>query len=170
MNFKEKRHVKKLAKIFTTLAYVVMVAWALTVIGGLIRAMTAEVEISGMAMFVYGVAPIIMTLVLGFTGQRFVNKRVAYKQGIEKYRQRVFFTRAIKTILMGGKDAFKHAARTYECLNEDALRRFIYSFVLTASYFSDEEKTKEKGNNTFMDLLETYDPEKVDLHKKISLI
>ena len=139
MNFKEKRKAKKLAKIFITLAYVVMVGWMLTIVGGLIKAVTAtsELNMSGFLMYVVGVAPLILCLTLGFVGQRFINQRVFYKEAIAEYRQCSFFTQAVRLVMVGNKEFINQAVELYELIQEDTpRRRFLFSFIVASNYYS----------------------------------
>lgn len=165
MNFKEKRHAKKLARIFITLAYVVMIGWAVTILGGLIKAVTAtgELNISTFLMFVIGVAPVIACLTLGFIGQRYVNQRVYYKEAIKEYRQCTFFTEVIRLVTAGDEDSFTTGIHVYnELITPDTLRRsFLYAFIIGASLYSGDSERVEKGNVRLNEILESYNPANV---------
>ena len=168
MNFKQKRKTKKLAKIFITLAYVVMIAWFVTIIGGLIKAVTAtgELNITSFLMFVIGVAPVILCLTLGFIGQQFVNQRVFYKEAIEEYRQCSFFTQAIQLSMAGNKEFMNQAVELYGLLREDTpRRRFVFGFIVASNYYSKDKERAKKGKERLESILDTYDPEKVKFQK-----
>jgi len=168
MTFIEKRHVKKMAKIFITMAYVVMIGWAVTIVGGLIKAVTTtgDINVSGFMMFVIGFVPVIVCLVLGAIGQHFLNKRVYYKQAIEEYRQCSFFTQAIRLSMVGSKEFMKQAVDLYELIREDTpRRRFLLGFIIASNYFSKDKERAEKGKKRLESILDTYDPEKVKFQK-----
>lgn len=168
MDFKEKRYAKKMARLFFTLGFVVMIAWALTMVGGIIRAftMTEENKMSGTLMFIIGVTPMVMSLTLGFVGQRFLNKRIYYKQAIAEYRQRVFFTKSIRLLMEGDKKSVNMAIDTYNLINDDTpFRRFLFAFILASSYYSGDPERIVKGENRLKSILDTYDPEKINFRK-----
>ena len=168
MNFKEKRHAKKMAKIFITLAYVVMIAWFLTILCGLIKAVTAtsEVNITTFLMFAIGVMPVIVCLTLGGIGQRYVNRRVYYKQAIAEYRQCSFFTQAIRLAMVDNKEFMSQAVDLYELIHEDTpRRRFLFSFIVPSNYYSKDKERSEKGKKRLEKILDTYDPDKVKFQK-----
>jgi hypothetical protein len=168
MNFKEKRHAKKMAKIFITVAYMVMTAWALTICGGLIKAvtMTEEIQMSGFLMYVIGLAPVIVCVASGHIGQQYINKRVYYKQAIEEYRQCSYFTQAIHLTMIGGEDFMSQAVDLYELIRENTpRRRFLFGFIIASNYFSKDKERARKGKKRLNDILDTYDPAKVKFKK-----
>jgi hypothetical protein len=172
MNYTEKRKAKKLARRMFVLAYATMIMWALVIIGSLVKLAITKGggDISGIVIVVVGLAPFIAALVLGMVGQHYLNKRVAYKQGIDVYRQYRYFTNSINLILQGGKEAYDKAVETYELLHEgSSLRKFVFSFIVTSNYFSADEKLAKKGKKRLTEILDSYNPENVDLHQKISL-
>lgn len=175
MDFKEKRHAKKMARRFFTLGYGMLIVLAIFAIGGLLTIVLMDGNTEPRMSVTVGIliffGMMISSVVLGMVGQRFLNKRVAYKQGIAIYRQNTFFTRAIRLVLAGDKKSRNKAVDTYELLEDDSpLRRFVFAFIVTSSYYSKDKKVAEKGKNRLESILETFDPEKVDFNKKISLI
>lgn len=168
MNFKEKRKAKKLAKIFITLAYIVMIGWGVTILGGMIKAVvgTGEINISNFLMFVVGVVPVIVCLTLGFTGQRYIDKRVYYKKAIDEYRQCSYFTQAVQLTMVDDKQFMNQAVELYGLLREDTpRRRFVFSFIVASNYYSKDKERAEKGKKRLEDILDTYNPEKVKFQK-----
>jgi len=175
MTFTEKRQAKKMARRFIVLGYVLMIAFGTLAIGGMILAVLMDADSEplmsvNLALFI-AVGLMIASLICGMVGQRFINKRVAYKQGIGLYRQYRYFTTSINLILQGGKEAYDKAIDTYELLHDDTpLRRFVFGFIVTSNYFSKDKKLAQKGRKRLNEILETFDPEKLDLNKKISLL
>ena len=175
MDFKTKRKAKKVARRMFVLSYALMIVFGIFAIGGMVLAVLMEADAEPLMSVNSGifiaVALMISALITGMVGQYHLNKRVAYKQGIEIFRQNTYFTRSINLILQGGKEAYDKAVDTYELLHEDTpLRRFVFAFIVTSSYFSKDNVLAEKGKKRLNEILETYDPKKVDLNKKISLI
>jgi uncharacterized membrane protein len=168
MTFTEKRHAKKMAKIFTTAAYVLMIAWAVTIVGGLIKAMTTtgELNVSPFLMYVIGLMPVILCLVLGGIGQQYINKRVYYKQAIAEYRQCSFFTQAINLVMVERKEFMSQAVDLYELIDEDTpRRRFLFGFIIASNYFSTDKERVTKGKKRLEEILNAYDPMKVKFKK-----
>lgn len=168
MEYTDKRQAKRLATIFTILAYTVMAAWAIVCIYSVITIFTAEEEVvvrSGMIWLV-GVAPFVLIFVLGGLGQRYVDRRVFYLKAIAEYRQCRFFTTSIQKILAGDKKSRTAAIKAYDLLTEDTpRRRFMHAFIISASYYSKDKETAAKGKERLESILETYDPEKVVMSK-----
>jgi len=169
MTYTEKRQAKRLAAVLITLAYFLMAAWAIIIFYGLITALTAEREEviirSGMIWLV-GVAPIVLIFILGGLGQRHIDKRSFYKRAIAEYRQCRFFTTSIQKILAGDKKSRDAAVKAYDLLIEDTpRRRFMYAFIVSASYYSKDKETAAKGKERLEVVLETYNPENVVMSK-----
>ena len=167
MNFKEKRHAKKMAKIFITLAYAMVIAFVVTIIVGIIIYINSdEPKMSGTLMLVIVFTVIILGLVLGSIGQHFIDKRMYYMQAIGEYRQCTFFTKCIQLLMTGDKDSIDLTINTYNLINENTSRRkFIYAFIIASSYYSKDKKKVEKGRKHLDNLLDSYNPEKVSFKK-----
>jgi len=173
MTFTEKRQAKKIARRLFILGYTLMFAFAILSIGGLIGAVVIETEVQVSVTLIALLCGSLMigALVSSIIGQHYLNKRVAYKQGIAMYRQYSYFTNSINLIIEGGKEAYDKAVNTYELIHSDTeLRTFVFSFIVTSNYFSKDKKLIEKGQKRLISILDSYDPEKVDLNKKISLL
>ena len=84
---------------------------------------------------------------------------------IDDYRQYNYFVRVLRIVLYTDKDRFKAANQYYKLVTEDALRRFIYSFMLTASYYSDDPKDVIKGKERLEEIISDFDPEKLEVQK-----
>ena len=168
MNFKEKRHAKKMAKIFITLSYTMLIAFVVILIGGFIISITLEEEpkISNILMVIIGLTPMILCLVLGRIGMYFLNKRVYYKQAIAEYRQCTFFTKCIRLLMAGDENSAHLAVDIYNLINEDTPRkRFLFAFIIVSSYYSKDKKKAEKGRKRLDKILDEYNPEKISFKK-----
>ena len=169
MDYKTKRKAKKTARRLFILAYVLMIAFGVFAIGGMILAVLMEANDEPLMSINLGifiaVALMLLALFTGYAGQRQLNKRLSYQKYIKTYRQYNYFTKAIRLILEGGKDRFKYASRLHDLVKEDALSRFLYSFVLTASYYDGEPKDMEKGKKRMAEILSDFDPEKLVVEK-----
>ena len=169
MDYKAKRKAKRIGKRFTFLAYAVMSVFAVAIIVGIVLLLTVEPQnscnITGLHIILYFLLPIVTIFVLGFIGQKHINKRVAYKKYIDDYRQYNYFVRVLRIVLYTDKDRFKAANQYYKLVTEDALRRFIYSFMLTASYYSDDPKDVIKGKERLEEIISDFDPEKLEVQK-----
>lgn len=170
MEFTEKRKAKRLAVIFITLAYIVITAWTIVCVYGIIRIFIIEdvdvVVVTSWMMWLIGVAPIVLALSLSVLAQRYVWERLFYQKAIAEYRQCRFFTTSIQKILAGDKKSRDVAVDYYDLLIEDTpRRRFMFAFILAANYYSKDKKTAAEGKERLEIILETYDPEKVVMSK-----
>ncbi len=173
MDFNTKRKAKRIGKTFTFLAYAMMIMFAITAIGGVVLILylgeDLPIVVNGSTVLLYVGVPFLLIFAFGITGQIYINKRVRYQNYIYKYRQYNYFVKTIRLILEGDKDRYKYASRLYDLVKDDALRRFLYSFVLTASYFEGEPKDMERGKTRMAEILDDFDPEKLQV-EKISLL
>ena len=170
MEFTDKRKAKKLAKLFFILGYGFMIALAVYMIVGVILAVTLkegqELPITGTLAIFIGISLVLLCLAGGILGQAQLNKRVYYQQAIAEYRQCSFITTSLQKILAGDKKSRNVAVDYYDLLAEDTpRRRFMFAFILAASYYSKDKETAAKGKERLEGILETYDPTKVKMTK-----
>jgi len=168
MEFTAKRKAKRLSKLFFTFGYGFMIALVVYMIGGLIllALYPEELPISGTLLTIIGIALVALCMGGGILGQQQLNKRLFYKQGIAEYRQCFFFTTSLKKLLAGDKKSRNAAIEYYDLIAEDTpRRRFMFAFILAASYYGKNKENAKKGKERLDSILETYDPEKVVMTK-----
>jgi len=170
MEFTDKRKAKRLARLFFTLGYGFMFLLVIIFIVGIVVMFTTEegqeMVISGTLLLSLGCFSIAFCIAGGAIGQHFLNKRLYYKEAIAEYRQCRFFTTSLRKILDGDKKSRNVAIDYYDLIAEDTpRRRFMFAFILAASYYSKDKETAEKGKERLESILETYDPAKVKMTK-----
>ena len=170
MEFTDKRKAKQLSRILFILGYSFMLAFGVFAIGGMVLAVTVEegqeLPISGTLILILAITSIVLCIAAGGTGQYYLNKRLWYKNAIDEYRQCLFFTTSLKKTLAGDKKSRNAAVDYYDLITEDTpRRRFMFAFIVAASYYSKDKKSAKKGRDRLDSILETYDPEKVQMCK-----
>jgi len=170
MEFAAKRKAKQLSRLFFTLGYAFMFLLVIISIVGIVVMFTTEegqeMAISGTLLACLGCFSVAFCIAGGALGQMYLNKRLYYKQGIAEYRQCFFFTTSLRKILAGDKKSKNVALKMYDLLIEDTpRRRFMFAFILAASYYSKDKETAVKGKERLDSILETYDPAKVKMTK-----
>ena len=170
MEFTEKRKAKRLSRLFFTFGYGFMFLLVVIFIVGIVVMFTTEegqdMAVSGTLLVIMACTSIVLCLAGGILGQQQLNKRLYYKDAIAEYRQCRFFTTSIQKILAGDKKSKNVALKMYDLLVEDTpRRRFMFAFILAASYYSKDKETAAKGKERLDSILETYDPAKVVMTK-----
>jgi len=170
MEFTAKRNAKRLARLFFTLGYGFMFLLVIIFIVGIVVMFTTEegqeMVISGTLLMCLGCFSVAFCIAGGALGQMYMNKRLYYKQGIAEYRQCFFFTTSLKKLLAGDKKSREVAVDYYNLITDDTpRRRFMFAFILAASYYGKDKETAKKGQERLDSILETYDPEKVVMTK-----
>ena len=164
MNFKTKRHYKKMARIYFTIAWAMTIAWILYVITCIViivvtshpNAPTNDNK-GGFFILILFLLPLITAVVLGWIGQEYMNKRIRYKKQINEYRQRRFFTQIIDLLRRGN---ITDAVIIYnKLLTDDTFRNFTFPFIICESIHSSDDNRKKIGTDKLYDILEKYNPE-----------
>lgn len=140
MTFKQKRHNKKLAKIFYILAYVMIVLFFSNLVFLFTGVLTSRTMNPIPALIIF-ISPIMLGLIIGGIGQGYGLKRMEYKMKIRLYREYRHFNFALDYIQ---QDKFTEAIDLYNSMPVGYLREFIYSHLL--AYFSLGKHTE--GNKT----------------------
>ena len=166
MNFKTKRHYKKMARIYFTIAWAMTIAWILYVITCIViivvtshpNAPTNDNK-GGFFILILFLLPLITAVVLGWIGQEYMNKRIRYKKQINEYRQRRFFTQIIDLLR---EDNLNDAINIYEDLLIDRdFRKFAFPLLINSLMNSTNEDQHNKGVKIFNKVLEDYNPDKI---------
>lgn len=165
MNFKTKRYYKKMAKICFTLAWVLAIAWILYIIVNCVIIIVtphlnaSTVDDHSFLIFSVLLFPLITSVVLGYIGQEYTNKRIKYKRQINEYRQRKFFTQIIDLLRRG--NITDGVIMYNKLLKDDTFRNFTFPFIICESIHSTDDNRKKIGTDKLYDILEKYNPENI---------
>ena len=166
MDFKSKRRYKRRAKQYFVLAYAVVTAWVLFLVGCVVILAQAESlhqgqdEKAGFGVMLLFILPLIIGMGCGFIGQYFVSARVRYKKQIIEYRQRKFFTQTMNLITSG---KLNEAIDVYtDLVTKSDYRRFLYPYFLCEFLHSTDEVQRKKGEERLAVVLKAYNPDDIN--------
>lgn len=166
MNFKTKRHNKKMSKVFFTLAYGMVMIWALMIVTLIIMLVTSTKPIhnsnnTDLLVTISFFLPLILGISFGFFGQSFLNERITYKANIKEYRQRKFFTQTLTLVREGN---LNKAIDTYDLVTKYEFRRFLYPFFLNEFLHSTNEIQQKKGEAKLAIVLDEHSPDSINFN------
>lgn len=166
MNFKTKRHNKKMSKLFFSLAYGMVIIWAIMIVTFMIMLISPTKPIhnsnnTDILVTISFFLPLILCIVFGFIGQSFLNERTTYKANIKEYRQRKFFR---QTILLMREGNLNKAIDTYDLVTKYEYRKFLYPFFLNEFLHSTNEIQQKKGEAKLAIVLDEYSPDNIILN------
>jgi|ERR1035437_6432552 uncharacterized integral membrane protein len=166
MNFKTKRHNKKMSKVFFTLAYCMVIIWALMIVTLIIMMITSTKLIhnsnnTGLLVTISFFLPLILGILFGFIGQSFLNERITYKANIKEYRQRKFFT---QTLLLIREGNLNKAIDTYGLVTKYEYHKFLYPFFLNEFLHSTDEIQQKKGETKLAIVLDECSPDSINFN------
>lgn len=166
MNYKTKRHYKKLARTYLTLAWIMMLIWMAYIVTSFIMICTHIKQppiITGNSFIIFLIVlfPIIVAVILGYIGQGYINTRKRYQKQINEYRQKRYFTNAI-TLLRNGKTSEAIYIYIYDVLLTDhTFRKFIYPFIICENLHAIEDDRRELANKRLNSILNDYNPDSI---------
>jgi ABC-type multidrug transport system fused ATPase/permease subunit len=163
MDFATKRHYKKMARIYFTIAWSLAITWILYIVACFVIIIVTNVpshnDNVNFLFFLLFLLPFITAVVLGYIGQEYLNKRIRYKKQINEYRQRRFFTQIIDLLRINN---LNDAIVIYEELLTDRnLRKFVFPLLINSLMNSTDENQHNKGVKILNGILEDYNPEKI---------
>jgi len=170
MDFKTKRHCKRMAKLFFILAYgmvgcfVLMLIVLFTPLIDLILMKTNPTMNCELLAFIIFFSPIFLGIIFGLISQPYLNERVHYKNAIKEYRQHKFFQQVIALIRTDNNDDYEKAIDIYNRLidkKDRSAKNILYTIILTSSLYSNDPKRKTLAEKRLKDVLDIYDPLKI---------
>jgi hypothetical protein len=139
MTFKEKRRAKKLAKVYFTLGYIMLIPFIMSFVllfTGNIRHDTVN-PIIAMLFFII---PIFAALILAGIGQGYGMSRADYKNKIRMYREYRHFNIILDYLEAGN---VKEARNLFDSLPQGNLRVFVNGMIFGYRMLSTDAETKK---------------------------
>lgn len=156
MDFKAKRKAKKLAKVYFTAAYAMLILFVASLVSILVYGFKTPDASS--ILFVLPLIFMIASLGISFIGQHHLNKRYRYKAAIKLYRENRFFTKVLDSLRAGDYDA---AVDAYQMIVQGDKKKFLYGFFIGMTLNSTDPKRLEKAKDKFDGVRGYYDPANV---------
>ena len=166
MEATKKRSLKKKAKLFNILTWVLLGLFFL-VIGFIV--LSSSILPKPVAQYVPVMAIIIplITFPCGamctmFMSQGYTGELLLYKINIKKYRSRKFCQKILELLIL---DETQKAVNLYKVTNiyEDSLDDYLYGVIITECRLSSDEALKKIGQQKTAKLLNSFDPDKIKL-------
>jgi hypothetical protein len=159
MDFKTKRKYKKIANMFYSITYVLMVIFVTYLI--LIGTGVLNKNIISLQLFIVPICALpLIALLTMYVAQIFSGKRIEYIRKIKLYRQYSFFNQAITLVR---ENEFDKAVDIFNKLiiKHNMLADILLAFMMGTFLKSDDPKHVEKSLKKLRELCDCFNPEKV---------
>ena len=160
MDFKTKRRIKKLAKLYFTLSWVfaIIFTFSITAIIFTVASTTEKNPAFNNLIWIIG-STFVIALVFDVVAMYFTAKRETYLARIKQYKQRVYFNTIINLIK---NNDFKKAVDIHNnCLKTGNLKDFTFAYIISASQYSKDKERKQIGDEALGKFREYFKPEDV---------
>ena len=140
MNFKRKRNIKKLAKIYATIQWLFVIIFAVTF-------SVIFIQGSSVLFWVMAIPSMLLSFTFNILSIFCSNKRTNYLSNIEKYKQWMYFNTILDLLKEENCDDAIHIYNY--CLKKGKLKDFLYGYIICAEQRSIDKNRKQNGDENF---------------------